>query len=193
MSEFNITIPEYKEFNRANVTDIPKHYPGVYQLFNADKEVVYVGKSKNLGTRIASHFKGTTHTKDHSDEFEYARCYFTKNLMFMDILEIYFINTISPKYNKLSLYPEEEVDRGRVGDKRNNKMWKLEPGICVAYTEDLDVIYKLQRYYLNKEKGFKIMATYHDGNRPAPYAIQFSFPMEKRRSVERLLETKLGA
>jgi hypothetical protein len=193
VADFNITVPDYVQFTKEEINSIPKMSPGVYQILSSDGEIVYVGKSKNLGNRLNQHFNGKTHTKDNYEVFESVRCFFTKNLMFMDILEVYFINTIQPRYNKASVYSDEEVDRGRVSSKENNEMWRISPGSVMAYTEDLDVIYKLKRYYLNKDKGFKIVATYHDGKSTSPYAIQFSFPSEKKRSVQRLLGVKISA
>ena len=31
-------------------------YPGVYQFFNSDKNIIYIGKAKNLRKRVKSYF-----------------------------------------------------------------------------------------------------------------------------------------
>ncbi len=35
------------------------HSPGIYQFFNASGKIIYVGKSKNLKSRVSSYFSGT--------------------------------------------------------------------------------------------------------------------------------------
>ena len=37
--------------------DIPK-YPGVYKYYDSDMNLIYVGKAKNLNSRVSSYFKG---------------------------------------------------------------------------------------------------------------------------------------
>ncbi len=40
----------------SNIAPSVPHEPGVYQYFNDNKEVIYVGKAKNLRKRVASYF-----------------------------------------------------------------------------------------------------------------------------------------
>ena len=42
--------------NIQNILDSLPHSPGIYQFFNAKKEIIYVGKSKNLKSRVGSYF-----------------------------------------------------------------------------------------------------------------------------------------
>lgn len=39
------------------LTSLP-HTSGIYQFFNAKNEIIYVGKSKNLKSRVSSYFNG---------------------------------------------------------------------------------------------------------------------------------------
>ena len=38
-------------------------YPGVYQFFNSDKNIIYIGKAKNLRNRIRSYFQSKKHQR----------------------------------------------------------------------------------------------------------------------------------
>ncbi|AFU97522.1 excinuclease ABC subunit UvrC [Simiduia agarivorans] len=44
--------------SKAFVKSLPGH-PGVYQMFDADGKILYVGKAKNLKNRVASYFRAT--------------------------------------------------------------------------------------------------------------------------------------
>ncbi|MHB1298600.1 MAG: nucleotide excision repair endonuclease, partial [Gemmatimonadaceae bacterium] len=41
----------------AQVKDLCRDVPGVYRMTSADGEVIYVGKSKSLRTRLLSYFR----------------------------------------------------------------------------------------------------------------------------------------
>ena len=43
--------------NIQNILSTLPHAPGVYQFFRKNGEILYVGKSKNLKSRVGSYFK----------------------------------------------------------------------------------------------------------------------------------------
>jgi excinuclease ABC subunit C len=45
------------EYLKEKITVLPS-YPGVYQYFNKDGKIIYVGKAKNLKKRVSSYFVG---------------------------------------------------------------------------------------------------------------------------------------
>lgn len=57
MSEENLRNERLKELVRV----LPES-PGVYQYFNSDGKIIYVGKAKNLKKRVSSYF-----TKHHDN------------------------------------------------------------------------------------------------------------------------------
>lgn len=68
---------------------------GIYFLFNDKEEIVYIGKSGNVYTRILEHIVG--------EEKDFKRFNFVeiKNETLYEILEVLLISITIPKYNKL--------------------------------------------------------------------------------------------
>lgn len=50
----------YTDHIKAIVSALPEQ-PGVYQYFNKDEKIIYVGKAKNLKRRVSSYFIGNNH------------------------------------------------------------------------------------------------------------------------------------
>ena len=89
------------EYQLKNLPDSP----GVYLMRNSLKEVIYVGKAKNLKNRVRQYFQNSkNHTEkvkamvSHISEFEYI---VTDSEMEALILECNLIKKYSPKYNIL--------------------------------------------------------------------------------------------
>ncbi|MBQ6631529.1 MAG: GIY-YIG nuclease family protein [Romboutsia sp.] len=78
--------------------------------FMKDDEVIYVGKTIDINRRIREHFLGNGHL-EHECYYETDRVEFSKvnNRMEMDILELYFINKFSPKYNNKNNYNDSNL------------------------------------------------------------------------------------
>lgn len=74
----------------------------VYVMYGKNKEVLYVGQTRNMKLRMAQHF-GSQREKWKSEvvKIEYMNCY---NEVDMNIYEIYLINKLKPKYNKSFVY-----------------------------------------------------------------------------------------
>lgn len=85
------------------LSSIPKSKQGLYVLTNQQKEILYVGKSKDLQTRLKSHAAGHTNTKEVAEEFEYvALLYQDDPYVYMEdsgLIERALIELLQPKYN----------------------------------------------------------------------------------------------
>jgi len=69
--------------------------PGVYFIYNKSKQLIYVGKSKNLATRIFQSIKERSSGKPY-----YVRFIDCKTYPDASILEMYFIGKLKPSFNK---------------------------------------------------------------------------------------------
>lgn len=96
------------KIQKDEIDSIPSFVSGIYFLYNKHNDLLYVGKSKNLQSRIADHIKGRTNTSYFSKEISYIRYSPVASLMECEIYETYFINTLNPKYNKEKVYNETE-------------------------------------------------------------------------------------
>ena len=74
-----------------NVLEYLKNVQGLYFLYNENKELLYIGKSRDLGTRIF------TSTKERFGTF--LKYKITKSMADAHILELYFINKFNPRLN----------------------------------------------------------------------------------------------
>lgn len=84
------------------VPSIP-HEPGVYQYFNADKNVIYVGKAKDLRKRVSSYFNGRknkfTKTERLVQEINSIKFTLVHSEHDALLLENNWIKKYKPKYN----------------------------------------------------------------------------------------------
>src|SRR5690554_1126187 len=85
------------------VADLPT-LPGVYQMFDADNQVIYVGKARSLKSRVSSYFNGTA--KDNKtmalvSQVAAMRYHITQSEGDALILENQLIKKHKPKYNIL--------------------------------------------------------------------------------------------
>jgi excinuclease ABC subunit C len=93
-------MPEIKQI----LTSLP-HSPGVYQYFNSAWNIIYVGKSKNLKSRVNSYFSGQQKLnfakKKMVGKIEDIKYIVTNNETESLILENDLIKEHQPKYNIL--------------------------------------------------------------------------------------------
>ena len=85
----------------------------VYKFLNKNKEVIYVGRAKNLKARLSGH--------RHLDincykSIEYVQYITVKDVNLLDFIECYFIQKYKPKYNSIfnkgsKVFSIDELDR----------------------------------------------------------------------------------
>lgn len=108
-----IKIEFDKLSDKCKVQDLTKILPGtsgIYFIYNRKGELVYVGRTKCLRTRLTDHFAGRTHTKQFFKDFYEFRYMVVKNKTERKIYELYAINTLKPKYNQADIYDDEEFE-----------------------------------------------------------------------------------
>jgi DNA polymerase-3 subunit epsilon len=84
--------------------DLP-HTPGVYSFFGKNGELLYVGKSKDIKSRVLSHFTNSLNnskTKKMWEEMYDIAFTETASDLGASLLELYKIKTEFPFYNRLS-------------------------------------------------------------------------------------------
>jgi len=79
--------------------------PGVYQFYDRDKEIIYIGKAKNLRNRVSSYFNKSKHesykTKILAKQITSIKHIVVENEMDALLLENNLIKKYQPKYNVL--------------------------------------------------------------------------------------------
>ena len=89
-----------REYIRAKLLNLP-HSPGSYQMKDAEGEIIYVGKAKDLHNRVNSYFTGahnfkTTKLVQNISDFDFIVTASEKEAL---VLEINLIKKFRPKYN----------------------------------------------------------------------------------------------
>jgi len=69
----------------------------VYRFLNKEGEIIYVGKSKNVISRVINHNNLSEKCYEEVEFIDFAKL---NNETERDIYEVYYINKYSPKYNK---------------------------------------------------------------------------------------------
>lgn len=102
----------------AKPYEIPQNNCGVYLLYS-NGEIVYVGKSKNILSRISTHFnchksRGGVETKKEFDKVTVIECEIDE----MDFIERILIDFLLPKYNRDSMTKKQK----RMIEERENRI-----------------------------------------------------------------------
>ncbi len=83
-----------------DVSLVPKNKSGIYIFFNQNLDVMYIGKSKDIKSRLYNHMNGLTHTKEFKNEFKYASILYLNNYKDDSYsMEKDIIKNLEPKYN----------------------------------------------------------------------------------------------
>lgn len=87
---------------------------GVYRLYDKAMQIIYIGKSGDLYTRLSDHLSGKAHTKYFSKKVKYCDWYSEPSPVNRSVLEAVLIAYFEPKYNI-------EVKREASQNKRKHK------------------------------------------------------------------------
>jgi len=85
----------FTDYNR-----IPRDKGGIILFFNADDDLLFVGKARKLRPRVKRHFEDTVSPiKDHRDEVSKIAVCVVDDPMEREIYETFIINKLQAKYN----------------------------------------------------------------------------------------------
>lgn len=106
---FNLTFKDIS-IEKAKKVDTS----GLYIFFNAENEVIYVGQSKNLGSRIYTHFSNKgSHTRKFIDEVSFIKICDEVPLEELDLNESFLIDHLKPKRNRHTYDKNKSMNHGR--------------------------------------------------------------------------------
>src|SRR3954462_4194658 len=108
----DLTITERKQTPKENEPEIksiygfidfhliPRDKGGIFQFYNINDELLFVGKAKKLKQRNKKHFENNVSPiKMHRDEVYRIDICYVEDPMEREIYETYIINTLQSKYN----------------------------------------------------------------------------------------------
>lgn len=79
---------------------IPRDMGGIFMFYNAQDELLFVGKARKLRPRIKKHFEDTVSVmKDYRDEVTRIDVCLIENPVHREIYETYIVNELKAKYN----------------------------------------------------------------------------------------------
>src|SRR6476619_2379796 len=79
---------------------IPRDKGGIFQFYNINDELLFVGKARKLRQRIKKHFEdNVSPIKNHRDEVYRIDICIVDEPMDREIYETYIINTLQSKHN----------------------------------------------------------------------------------------------
>lgn len=82
----------------VNLKDLQKtrDKQGIYFLYNQDKELIYIGQSRNIYIRLLEHIA------ENKKQFEYFKAIKIDDSDFMELMEIYLIQLYKETHNLLN-------------------------------------------------------------------------------------------
>jgi excinuclease UvrABC nuclease subunit len=88
------------EYGFTDYNQIPRDKGGIILFFNANEELLFVGKARKLRPRVKKHFEDTVSpVKQHRDEIHQISVCIVDDPMEREIYETYIINKLHAKYN----------------------------------------------------------------------------------------------
>jgi excinuclease UvrABC nuclease subunit len=108
--------------------EIKKYYDdllnrkGIYFLYNYDGELLYVGKSVNLYSRISQHIAGHGRSSLFNRDIYRVDIYFVEDDFSREIYETYAIHRFSPLYNVDKQFRENRSDEALEIDDKINEL-----------------------------------------------------------------------
>ncbi len=102
-----IMLPELPLSNFYNVgdyRDLDKYSSGLYFFYNVGSELMYIGNSEHLLSRIRSHINGNGHTDNIKHNFKIYRFAILEDPVDRDIYETWYINLWKPVLNTAKVF-----------------------------------------------------------------------------------------
>ncbi|WP_040209338.1 nucleotide excision repair endonuclease [Neobacillus jeddahensis] len=95
-----VEAPLSSEYGFTNYNRIPRDKGGIILFFNANDDLLFVGKARKLRPRVKRHFEDTVSPiKNYRDEVYKIAVITVEEPMEREIYETYIINTLHAKYN----------------------------------------------------------------------------------------------
>jgi len=95
-------------YDKINLTDRLPRRPGIYMFRDLDDEIIYVGKAKNLRSRVRSYFYGDTRRSVTTMLRNLARVdhQICPTDLEAEVAELRLIHAVTPRYNRKSRPPK---------------------------------------------------------------------------------------
>lgn len=91
-------------YNVGDYHDLDKYSSGIYFFYNDDNELMYVGNSEHLLSRVRGHVTGNEHTGDIKHNFKKYRFAILEDPVDRDIYETWYINLWKPVLNTAKVF-----------------------------------------------------------------------------------------
>lgn len=91
-------------YNVGDYHDLDKYSSGLYFFYNDDNELMYVGNSEHLLSRVRGHITGNEHTGDIKHNFKKYRFAILEDAVDRDIYETWYINLWKPALNTAKVF-----------------------------------------------------------------------------------------
>ena len=205
---------EQKEKFKPILSVLPDS-PGVYQFFNSQNEIIYVGKAKNLKKRVSSYFN-----KEHYDnnklkvlvkKIEHIEYVVVQTESDALLLENNLIKKYNPRYNvllkddktypwiciKKEAFPRVFYTRNVINDGSKYFGPYTSMYMVKVMIELINKLYPLRNCNLNlskeniPKKKYKSCLEYHIGNCLAP-CIQLQAEEDYNKSIENIIKILKG-